>query len=349
MTEKYIFYAFSHAFHIVPCTRILRLFQNGKFDTMSEYGTVQMSLFLDGYWKSLTIDNFLPCIIDDASEQDLQRALQASMNGRRQATAFQPQGKRSSSNQDPFAIADGSREVLNKTAEFLERDVARMDGQMAKKVKLPRLLERPVTSQDLAYSKAKGNQLWVQFLEKAYAKSHGCYQSISGGHIAEAFLDLTGAPTISYIFDEKDFDARSFWYKLLHYRKQQLPMGCGTSSSAVGIIGMHAYSILDVQEVKNIQYSFFQETGVAHGNVSGFTEFDGKVRLLRIRNPHGKGVRDRRQESIFFSSWFLTMFRPVTVTLSHRNGKGISVTSLLFGRNFYAINSTAIALICTVL
>jgi hypothetical protein len=66
-------------------------------------------------------------------------------------------------------------------------------------------------------------------------------------------------------------------------------MGCGTSQSQEGIIGMHAYSILDVQEVINVDYSFFQSTGVAHGNVSGFVEFDGKVRLLRIRNPHGKG------------------------------------------------------------
>jgi hypothetical protein len=66
-------------------------------------------------------------------------------------------------------------------------------------------------------------------------------------------------------------------------------MGCGTQSSAVGIIGMHAYSILDVREIKGVDYNFFQQTGVAHGNVSGFTEYDGTVRLLRIRNPHGKG------------------------------------------------------------
>merc|ERR1712151_1381018 len=54
---------------------------------------------------------------------------------------------------------------------------------------------------------------------------------------------------------------------------------------------MHAYSILDVQEVKNVDIDFFREAMIngTHGNVSGFTEFDGTVRLLRIRNPHGKG------------------------------------------------------------
>ena len=68
-------------------------------------------------------------------------------------------------------------------------------------------------------------------------------------------------------------------------------MGCGTDSSAKGIVGMHAYSIMDVREISNVGVEFFQEqlmTGTL-GNVSGFTEYDGKVRLLRIRNPHGQG------------------------------------------------------------
>lgn len=291
------FYSFNDGL-LSFATRILRLFQHKKLGSISQYGTVQVNLFQDGYWKTFTMDNFLPCLIDEAAEQDLKRALHASVGGCKRDMAVHPACRTSSSNHDPFAIADSARAVLNKTNEFLERDTSRLGGRLLNTFQLPRILERPVTSQDLAYSKAKGNQLWVQFVEKAYAKSHGCYQAISGGHIAEAFLDLTGAPTLSFVFEERDFDPRSFWYKLLHYRKQQLPMGCSTSNSAVGIIGMHAYSILDVQEVSNIEYSFFQETGVAHGNVSGFTDFDGIVRLLRIRNPHGKGVSGFGQDSI---------------------------------------------------
>ena len=38
-------------------------------------------------------------------------------------------------------------------------------------------------------------QLWASFVEKAYAKAHGSFQAISGGQVAEALLDLTGAPT----------------------------------------------------------------------------------------------------------------------------------------------------------
>ncbi|KAJ1488535.1 hypothetical protein T484DRAFT_1616299, partial [Baffinella frigidus] len=37
--------------------------------------------------------------------------------------------------------------------------------------------------------------VWVPLVEKAYAKLHGSYHSISGGHVAEAMLDLTGLPS----------------------------------------------------------------------------------------------------------------------------------------------------------
>ena len=109
--------------------------------------------------------------------------------------------------------------------------------------------------------------------------------------IAEAFLDLTGAPTMVHHLHSHNFDPKLLWYQLLQYRRQRLPMGCGTDSSAAGIIGMHAYSILDVREIPNVSVEFFREQLQTRtlGNVSGFTEFDGTVRLLHIRNPHGKG------------------------------------------------------------
>ena len=246
------------------------------------------------------MDNFLPCIIDGKAENELQQAINASM-GHASISAFHGPGyslsstsscstsgtqnnddeERNSSRYDPFALSDKNRQVLVETHNKIKSSSM-----------LPAKLDRVVTTEDLAYSTAKKNQLWVPFLEKAYAKTHGCYQAISGGQIAEAFLDLTGAPTLVYnLHNDPNFEPRSFWYRLLSYRKQRLPMGCATSSSAVGIVGMHAYSILDVQEVKNVGLGFFTDKLADRtlGNVSGFTEFDGTVRLLRIRNPHGKG------------------------------------------------------------
>ena len=77
----------------------------------------------------------------------------------------------------------------------------------------------------------------------------------------------------------------------MQFRSKKLPMGCGTSQTQAGIVGMHAYSILDVRQITNVGLDFFNDK-IAQGtlgNVSGFTELDGTVRLLRIRNPHGKG------------------------------------------------------------
>lgn len=39
-------------------------------------------------------------------------------------------------------------------------------------------------------------------LEKAYAKLHGNYQLLKGGHVHEALLDLTGCPCVSYEIED---------------------------------------------------------------------------------------------------------------------------------------------------
>lgn len=117
-----------------------------------------------------------------------------------------------------------------------------------------------------------GQQLWASLLEKAYAKAHGSYKAISGGEIAEALLDLTGAPTITVDFASRDFDMELLWQRLRAYGRAKYPMGCATAPDPmlkeVGLCGSHAYSILDVREVR----------------AAGET-----VRLIRVRNPHGVG------------------------------------------------------------
>lgn len=52
----------------------------------------------------------------------------------------------------------------------------------------------PARNNNLAFSRANGEELWVILLEKAYAKAYGSYEAIEGGNPAIALRDLTGAP-----------------------------------------------------------------------------------------------------------------------------------------------------------
>ena len=118
-----------------------------------------------------------------------------------------------------------------------------------------------------------GVQLWASLLEKAYAKAHGSYQSMSGGTIAEALLDLTGCPTTSIRFWEDGFELEALWLALVQGAALKLPMGCFTGGDAmvdaVGLHSNHAYSIVAVRQVP--------------------VTFGERERLVRIRNPHGSG------------------------------------------------------------
>ncbi|CAL1138268.1 unnamed protein product, partial [Cladocopium goreaui] len=135
----------------------------------------------------------------------------------------------------------------------------------------------------LAFSRAKDGQLWVPILEKAYAKAHGSYRAISGGSVAEALLDLTGAATETLHLE--DFQPADLWERLVSYQSAQLPMGCGTAGhpdlEEVGLVGYHAYSILELREVDAQEVPPALRTG------------DPTIQLLRLRNPHGMGEWNR--------------------------------------------------------
>jgi calpain-15 len=55
------------------------------------------------------------------------------------------------------------------------------------------------------FTRANGNELWVLFLEKAWAKIHGSYDRIKWGQAHLTMRDLTGAPGYQYVIEtEKD-------------------------------------------------------------------------------------------------------------------------------------------------
>jgi hypothetical protein len=159
-----------------------------------------------------------------------------------------------------------------------------------------------------AYSRASGNQLWVPLVEKAHAKAHGSYHAISGGWISEGMLDLTGCPTETLRLNGA-LDDDATWARLLSYASARFPMGCATDwgDSVRGIVGGHAYSVMDVREVRGLtvgrqttlaeslraERRKKKEDGVPEAETTQAPgppgpAADETLRLVRVRNPWGR-------------------------------------------------------------
>ena len=139
-----------------------------------------------------------------------------------------------------------------------------------------------------AFCSVPKGQLWPALIEKAYAKAHGSYQHLSGGFIQEGFQDMTGAPTETLIFDGNIWDFDNLWTRLLSCHEAGFLMGVATSKGGDGLVGGHAYSVLDVIEFNDMLVG--EQQSMKHF-LKGSPPKKKKrttVRLVRIRNPWGK-------------------------------------------------------------
>ncbi|KNC54730.1 calpain B [Thecamonas trahens ATCC 50062] len=119
------------------------------------------------------------------------------------------------------------------------------------------------------------DEVWVQILEKAYAKLHGSFEAIEGGSTVDALVDLTGGSGEKWHFDHEDVAARITSGKLFDDIVDMIDagdmLGCAIARAGAGIeedqgnglLASHAYGILDALT-----------TSAGH-------------RLLLIRNPWG--------------------------------------------------------------
>ena len=118
------------------------------------------------------------------------------------------------------------------------------------------------------------NEIWVQILEKAYAKVFASYEVVEGGKPYQAFLNLTGFPSDIIYHDEIEPD--SIWRLIQKAARKDYPMVASVNSitlnqqkamKAKGLLDHHAYTIITAFTV---------------------TSQDGEViQLIKIRNPYG--------------------------------------------------------------
>ncbi|XP_004715824.1 calpain-12 [Echinops telfairi] len=114
------------------------------------------------------------------------------------------------------------------------------------------------------------HEFWAPLLEKAYAKLHGSYEVMRGGHMNEAFVDFTGGVG-EVLYLRKD--SPGLFSALRHALAKESLVGAtalsnqGEYRTDEGLVKGHAYSVTGTHKVW-----------------LGFT----KVQLLRLRNPWGR-------------------------------------------------------------
>ncbi|KAJ3350600.1 Calpain-type cysteine protease dek1 [Entophlyctis luteolus] len=161
----------------------------------------------------------------------------------------------------------------------------------------------------LYFAKSVEGQMWAPIIEKAYAKAHSSYSSISGGWVCEALFDLTGFPTQSIHFGAEGFDSEAFWTRLLSFSAQGFLMGASCSFSGDGLVGAHAYSLLAVveesiengivlggntQQQRDLRDFFASDPRRPRDRVCGTEDVgaaiteNGMLRLIKLRNPWGR-------------------------------------------------------------
>lgn len=150
----------------------------------------------------------------------------------------------------------------------------------------------------LAYSGARRNQLWVPLVEKAFAKLRGCYEDTEGGNPAEGLRLLTGWPSI-----------------VLHLQKEE-----GTAGAPVGdpwamrtqasihctdeeLLWVRLVSACDAHlimcgscgHVEGLTKEMYRERGLSPSHCYSIVHvaaaLGGTVRLVKLRNPWGTGLK----------------------------------------------------------
>ncbi|XP_069686510.1 calpain-A-like [Periplaneta americana] len=131
----------------------------------------------------------------------------------------------------------------------------------------------PVRNGSLLYASCTdSNEFWVAFVEKAYAKLHGSYEALAGGHAIEAFVDLTGGLAEQLDITPKIFRKLRVAFNhgafITCARKGEWQDTKSCKSTEVnGLVQGHAYTVTDVRRLE--------------------TDSFGTVQMVRIRNPWG--------------------------------------------------------------
>lgn len=123
-----------------------------------------------------------------------------------------------------------------------------------------------------AFTRTKNNDIWVQLLEKAWAKIKGGYANIANGSIRELLHTFTGSPTLNFSTANPQSHEK-LWDEIFIGLGKRYIMIAGSGDfkegaellKSVGIMGAHSYVLYGGYQVK-------QKSGKL-------------LRLVKLRNP----------------------------------------------------------------
>lgn len=122
-------------------------------------------------------------------------------------------------------------------------------------------------SKDIAFSRSSTDSIWIQLLEKAWAKANGGYDKIVFGLSSEVLRAITGAPV--FTLDHDNCKTEDVWKNLKDGVRNGYAMLCSLDSEK--------YNYEDHNCISNFSYNVI---GTYKINTS-----NGNVKLIKIRNP----------------------------------------------------------------
>lgn len=124
-------------------------------------------------------------------------------------------------------------------------------------------------TKEVAFSSSSNNDVWVQLLEKAWAKANGGYDKIVFGLSSEVLRAITGAPT--FVYEHETIKIEELW--------RQLKDGIRAGYSMLCSLDEEKYTFDENDAVSNFSYTII---GTYKVNVN-----KGSVKLIKFRNPWG--------------------------------------------------------------
>ena len=114
-----------------------------------------------------------------------------------------------------------------------------------------------------AFTAAPTNVIWPALIEKAYAKAYNNYRALTGGYVCEALHDLTGAPFMQIHLNEIEINKEELFVRLLSFVASDFVVGlsCMKTNKEKGLVGGHAYSLLDVIIISDVKIGRQQKLG----------------------------------------------------------------------------------------